>query len=145
MTNDTDGPMIPGGRGGAIRPWQRGQSGNPAGMSAAKREAHRLARLAAPDAVGVLIARMMDPAEDARVRTVAAGAVLDRGLGKAKDGPPETDERTDIDLSHLTPNELHELGAALATIRRLIGREFGPNRTETIRRIIVDPKNHEGG
>ncbi len=130
MTDDdapnSDGPVIPGGRGGSLRPWQPGQSGNPAGMSAARREAHRLARLASPDAVAVLTERMMDPAEDARVRIVAAGAVLDRGLGRAKEGPPDDGAADVADFAHLPPEEQAELSAALATVYRLTGRGLAP-------------------
>ena len=165
---NSDRPEIPGGRGGTLRPWQPGQSGNPEGMNKARREAHRLARTAAPDAMAVLIERMNDPAEDSRVRTVAANAVLDRGLGKAKESPPEDDDKEDIDLSHLTPAELDELQAALDTVRRLTGRGLAPvpqfqiylpdngrgmpqgavlyadpDRMTTIRRVIVYPNNRE--
>jgi hypothetical protein len=123
---NTGAPVVPGPRGGSLRPWQPGQSGNPAGMSAAKREAHRMARLASPGAVAVLTESMMDPAEDARVRIVAAGAVLDRGLGRAKEPPPEESESDQIDLAHLTREEREELKAALATIYRLTGRGLAP-------------------
>ena len=164
---NSDRPEIPGGRGGTLRPWQPGQSGNPEGMNQARREAHRLAKQAAPEAIAVLIERMSDPAEDSRVRTVAANAVLDRALGKPKEAPPEDNsDKHDIDLSHLTVAELDELQAALATVRRLTGRGLAPvpavqiyipdngrglpngavlyadpDRMMTIRHVIVDPKN----
>ena len=168
MTSSNEGPEIPGGRGGTLRPWQPGRSGNPEGMNKARREAHRLAKMAAPDAMAVLIERMADPAEDSRVRTVAVNAVLDRALGKAKDTPPEDDDKHDLDLSHLTEAELDELSAAFATVRRLTGRGLAPvpavqiylpdngrdarrgavlwadpDRMLTIRRVLVDPKNSE--
>jgi len=35
----------------------------------------------------------------------AATAILDRGLGKPKEGPSEENESDEIDLAHLTPEE----------------------------------------
>jgi hypothetical protein len=55
-------------------------------------------------------------------RIVAATAILDRGLGKPKEGPSEENESDEIDLAHLTPEERGELSAALATVYRLTGR-----------------------
>ncbi len=166
-TVNSDRPEIPGGRGGTLRPWQPGQSGNPEGMNKARREAHRLAKQAAPEAMAVLIERMADPTEDSRVRTVAANAVLDRALGKARETPPDDDaDKDDVDLSHLSNDEIAKLRAALDTVHRLTGRGLAPvpmvqiylphngrelpkgpvlytdpDRMMTIRHVIVDPKN----
>lgn len=167
---NSDRPEIPGGRGGTLRPWQPGQSGNPEGMNKARREAYRLAKQAAPEAMAVLIERMADPAEDSRVRTVAANAVLDRALGKPKETPPEDDDKQDVDLLHLSNAEVAELHAALETVRRLTGHGLAPiadakiyipdngrglhkgavlyadpDRITTVRHIIVDPKDPEAG
>ena len=85
---------------------------------------------------------MTDPTEDSRVRVVAANAILDRGLGKPKDGPPADDEqRETYDFSHMTSAGLEKLEAAIATIHRLTGRAVAS--VPAVR--IYIPDNGRGG
>ena len=124
--NSDDGVIPPHGR-GVLRPWKPGQSGNPKGIPHYAREVTRLAKQSGPEVMRRLIEIATDTEQDPRASIVASGHVLDRAFGKAKDGPLHPDEKgAGLDLSHLTDAEAAELGAALATVRRLTGREVGP-------------------
>ncbi len=62
-----------------LRPWVKGQSGNPGGRP---KGIEARAREYTEEALAVLVAAMSDP--DPRTRIAAASALLDRGWGKAK-------------------------------------------------------------
>lgn len=112
-STDTSGPaLVPQPHGGALRPWLPGQSGNPAGGSAATRAAIRLAREATPRAMSTLISLMSDPSEDTRAQIVAAVHVLDRALGRPKDAPKD-DAVQRFDLSRLSAKQIAALREAL--------------------------------
>lgn len=129
----TGGALVVQPHGGAIRPWRKGESGNPGGASNVTREAIKLAKAASPRALGLLVAIMDDPAADTRARIVAAVHVLDRALGRAKDAPrPDHDTGPRDDLTVLTTAERAELAEALAAVRRLraVAAERGGSGTE---------------
>ena len=117
--------MVPQPHGGALRPWQPGQSGNPGGIGAALREVTRLAREASPDVMRRLIAIAVDPEEDTRAVIVAAQTILDRAFGRVTGKPPPEDAKQIVDLSTLSPANLAELKGALTVIKRLTGHSPG--------------------
>jgi len=81
--------------------WKKGQSGNPAGTSAAYHQCVRLAREASPEAMETLL-QVMRESDDDRVKIVAATGVLDRAWGKPKEMVEEPVERPRPDLSCLS-------------------------------------------
>lgn len=99
-------------------PWQPGQSGNPGGWSGPAREAQRIARENSPKAMMTLVNLLED--DDPRVTAVAAQAVLDRGLGKAKEQADEPQAGAPLDLSGLSDAEL-------AVLRKILDR--GPGKS----------------
>lgn len=101
-----------------LKPWGKGQSGNPGGRPkgiAAKAREHT------DKALDVLVAGMGD--EDPRVRVSAAKEVLDRGWGKplamTADVTKRLDEFTDDDLD-----------AGIAYLRAAIGAASGDGADE---------------
>jgi hypothetical protein len=84
---------------------------NPAGHSGEYGQAVKLARAAAPKAVGRLI-ELID-SEDERVAAVACNAILDRAFGKPG---PTKEEKDDLEarLANMTREE------RLAEMRRLL-------------------------
>ena len=62
------------------KPFQKGQSGNPAGRRAEIGPIKELARVHAPEAIDVLAMALRD--DSARVRVAAAEVILDRAYGK---------------------------------------------------------------
>jgi hypothetical protein len=96
---------------GLLRPpWQKGQSGNPGGLSGTG-EWHRvmsLARQNSTRAMQTLIDLMSS--EDQRIAMLAAQSVLERAWGRAKEVDPNaSQQRSVIDLSRLAPHELELL------------------------------------
>lgn len=65
-----------------LRPFVKGQSGNPAGGSKKVAAVQRKAEDFVDEAVSVLAAALKDG--DTKTRIMAANAILDRGLGKPK-------------------------------------------------------------
>jgi hypothetical protein len=65
-----------------LRPWQAGQSGNPAGRP---KGIEALCRAHTPQAVERLVLALSD--EDSRVAVTAATVLLDRGWGKVPNAP----------------------------------------------------------
>ena len=120
-TDDSERAMVVQPHGGALRPWQPGQSGNPGGIGAALREVTRLAREASPDVMRRLIAIAGDPDEDIRAVIVAAQAIFDRAFGKPTNKPPPDSPRRMIDLSGLAVEQRQQLAEALGVIRNLTG------------------------
>lgn len=68
-------------RRGPGRPFQKGQSGNPAGRKAEIGPIKELARQHAPEALDTLVKALKASSE--RVRVAAAEVILDRAYGKA--------------------------------------------------------------
>ena len=68
-------------------------------------EVVRLAREAAPEAMKVLIAIVMDPREDTRSRIVAAQEIVGRALGKIREMEPDAP----VDLSGMSVEQLQLL------------------------------------
>ena len=98
--------------------WPKGQSGNPSGQSRFYHEARKLARRAAPDVMQELITLALH-AEDERVRSVCAVAVLDRaGVRPIDFDPAEEADRADFDPRDYSSDELDVIEAALKLILR---------------------------
>lgn len=98
--------------------WPKGQSGNPGGLTKTYFECRQLARQASPDMMRELI-RLAQNAEDERVRSVCAIAVLDRAGVKPIDFDPneEKDARPRFNPRDYTPDELAQIEAALLLIK----------------------------
>lgn len=98
--------------------WPKGQSGNPSGQSRFYHEARKLARRAAPQMMQELIDLALH-ADDERVRSVCAVAVLDRaGVRPIDFDPAEDAGRADFDPRDFTPEELDQIEAALRLMLR---------------------------
>lgn len=69
---------------GNLRPWKKGQSGNPGGRPKIEgaEEIKEALKLHAPAAVDVVVSIMNDPEASSTNRLAAANAILDRTLGK---------------------------------------------------------------
>jgi hypothetical protein len=106
-----------------LRPFQKGQSGNPAGRSGPYLETQRLARDAAPDVTRRLIEiALTDP--DTRVAVVAGNSVLDRAFGKPRDYDPKEDKPPSmVDVSVLSVSEQRMM---LDFLRRVLVMELAP-------------------
>ena len=99
-------------QGGWLRPWQKGQSGNPGGVGGPGSVYHEARKLCAehtPEAIRKQI-ELMRTCDDPRVVTIVTQAIIDRGAGKPRDHSNEQTQR--VDTSVLTP-EKRELLAAL--------------------------------
>lgn len=100
-------------------PFEKGKSGNPGGRAKVKladgRTLTDLAREHTPAAVKVLSEIMRDKRAPAAARVAAADKLLNRGWGQAPQTINIMDERTPIDLSNMTDEQLE----ALETIRAL--------------------------
>ncbi len=70
---------------GRLRPFQRGQSGNPSGHSGRYGEVVRMCREAGPAVAQRLIAIALDPEEERRIVVVAGQEVLNRGFGRVRE------------------------------------------------------------
>lgn len=119
--------------GGWLKPFQKGQSGNPGGKSEGQKECLALAREASPIAMKKLIDLMQS--YDDRVAIMAADKVLERAYGKAKEQPAE-DSAPKIDLSKCPPE-------ALALIKQALAMMAGTVPTQTV--IPPDPTTTSGG
>lgn len=70
---------------GRLRPFQRGQSGNPGGVAGRYQEVVRLCREAGPAVAKRLIEIALDPNEERRIVVVAGQEVLNRGFGRVRE------------------------------------------------------------
>ena len=94
---------------GRIRPWHKGQSGNPSGRQGDCFEVRRICADNSIPATHKLIA-LLD-SDDDRVVFMAIKEIYDRGIGKPRDHSNETGGR--IDLSALTAEERAAMVAML--------------------------------
>ena len=76
---------IPAHGNGVLRPFQRGQSGNPSGKGGLYQEALRICREASPAAARKMV-ELMD-SDDERVALMAAEKLLERAWGKPREMP----------------------------------------------------------
>jgi hypothetical protein len=96
----------------ALRPFKKGQSGNPGGRPKIPADVKELARGLSVDAIKTLAAVMRDTKQSGPARVSAASTILDRGYGKA----PQhiTTERLDSlsneQIAHELAEALRELG-----------------------------------
>ncbi|MCW3474702.1 hypothetical protein [Limobrevibacterium gyesilva] len=81
------GYVIPPHGRGALRPFQPGQSGNPAGKGGLYQEAQRICREATPAAARRMVELMNS--KDERVALMAADKVYERAWGKSKVAPDD--------------------------------------------------------
>ena len=107
--------------------WPKGVSGNPTGQSLFYHEARRLGRRAAPAVMKELIDLALH-AEDERVRSICAVAVLDRAGVRPVDFDPaeELEERPSFNPRDYSPEELNLIERAL----RLMVERRDPLQTE---------------
>ena len=107
--------------------WPKGVSGNPTGQSVFYHEARKLGRRAAPAVMQELINLALH-AEDERVRSICAVAVLDRAGVRPVDFDPaeELEERPSFNPRDYSPEELNLIERAL----RLMVERRDPLQTE---------------
>ncbi len=96
--------------GGWLKPWRKGQSGNPTGTQGEYYEVRRICASHSVEATRKLIELLHD--DDSRVRFMAIKEIHDRGIGKPRDHSNEADGR--MDLSALSHDERQTLAALLA-------------------------------
>jgi hypothetical protein len=128
-------------RGHPGRPFQPGQSGNPGGLPRFYYEARKLARQAAPDVMQELI-RLALSAQDERVRSVCAVAVLDRAGIRPVDFDPNEQ------FAHIDSMTLEERKRRLAelTVKSLAMLGMDPKAAataagaEALATLGIDPK-----
>ena len=104
--------------GGWVRPWQKGQSGNPSGVQG---EYYRVRKLCADDSLAVAreLIDLAHNSKDDRVRYMAGMAVLERGIGKVRDH--SQDSESVMDLTKLSEGERRTL---LQLMSRVLGVEM---------------------
>lgn len=68
---------------GNLRPWKKGQSGNPGGRKKMPDDAKAMLKAATPAAVKLLVDTLNNPEEKTETRVRCAETVLDRVYGKA--------------------------------------------------------------
>ena len=107
--------------------WPKGVSGNPTGQSVFYHEARKLGRRAAPAVMQELINLALH-AEDERVRSICAVAVLDRAGVRPVDFDPaeELEERPSFNPRDYSPEERNLIERAL----RLMVERRDPLPTE---------------
>jgi hypothetical protein len=110
ITGTTEAELLEPARRAHLRPWKKGQSGNPGGLGAFYQQARKIVRDAAPELMRELV-KLALTAEDERVKSVCLIAALDRaGLKPTEFNPlaENTDARA-LDLSKLTPEQRAQL------------------------------------
>lgn len=109
--------------GGYLKPFVKGQSGNPKGRSGKYWALTALAREASPKALKRLI-ELID-SDDERVASVASNAVLDRAWGKPKEDKGEDDKQIRPNISGLDDMEL-------AALRALLSKALSPATQDVV-------------
>jgi hypothetical protein len=105
-----------GNTGGWIKPWQKGQSGNPTGVSGEYFRVRKICADRSMDATRTLLQLMDDQDADQRVRYMAAMAIIERGIGKPRDH--SADGESVMDLTKLSEGERRTL---LELMSRVLG------------------------
>ena len=100
--------------GGWLKPFKKGQSGNPGGRTAIQAEARRAARDYCIEGIGRLVAIMRQD-DDIRAALIATQTILDRGLGKPRDDDTD-DKAPSLDLARCPPEALQLIKQALGMI-----------------------------
>lgn len=116
-TGDTTVERIPAHGHGRLAPlWQKGQTGNPGGITSSRHEYNEAKKICAQNTVKAIMKQieLMDH-EDGRVAFIATEAILNRGIGKPKEGD---DAPMRVDLSALTDADRATLALLL---RKLLG------------------------
>lgn len=123
--NDTPPKRRGGGFHDKLKPWQKGQSGNPGGRPKAPFDMVALARSMAPDALDTLGKIMRDDKAPPSSRVTAAGIVLDRGYGKA---PATIQVQAQKQLADMSDDELVAIAqlARSSDVQRRLREERGP-------------------
>ncbi len=114
------GFIVPSHGRGRLRPFQAGQSGNPAGLSGRYGEVVRLAREASPEAMRAMIEIMRNPDEETRARIVAIEGILNRAYGRPRDMKDEAPAPI------FDANKMSERQLKLAITALRLAREVGP-------------------
>ena len=102
---------------GRLRPFRRGQSGNPSGHSGRYGEVVRLCREAGPAVAQRLIELALDPNEERRVSVVAGQEVLTRGFGRAREMPEGERRGPGLDMESVSEAKLELVIRALEAAR----------------------------
>jgi hypothetical protein len=91
ITNDLPDDGTSANKRETLRPWPKGQSGNPRGRPKKTPEARKVEALARASSAAALdtVLSIMQNGDGDRVRLAAALAVIERGIGKAGDVLPE--------------------------------------------------------
>jgi hypothetical protein len=82
--------------GGWLKPFKRGQSGNPGGRNGEYGEMMRICRQFTPDAAYTLAALMFG-SDDDRVRAICAKELMERAWGKPRDVEPDTGDPASLE------------------------------------------------
>lgn len=98
------GYVVPSHGVGRLKPWQKGQSGNPGGL---RNNDYAIARKICAEHSIEAIHRQIElmRCDDPRVAFIATEAILNRGIGKPRDHSDEDAKRTIINLDNLTDDE----------------------------------------
>lgn len=116
---------------GYLRPWKKGQSGNPGGkpkeVLAVYREVRRLFVNASPAAAHELI-ELARSAEDERVRSVCAFGILDRAGIRPIEHPPDglDGEKARFDPRQFSAGDLMLIESALKLLLRGRSEDVAP-------------------
>ena len=103
-----------------LKPWKKGQSGNPEGKIGLERESRAIARRAAPEIMERLVHIALDPEEDSRVASVVGLAVLEQAFGKPRPfNPAEDNPRAQMDYSKLSDKQLRQLKSLVLKAAKL--------------------------
>jgi len=103
-TNDGRGHLIPSHGRGALRPFQKGVSGNPSGIG--HNDYHIARKICAEHSVEAIHRQLeLMRSDDERVAFMATEAILNRGIGKPRDHSAEDQARTIVNLDNLTDDE----------------------------------------
>lgn len=103
---------IQGRHGGLLKPFQKGQSGNPNGLLNTETEYHAARRLCAEHSLAAVQKQidMMDH-EDKRIAFLATEAILKRGIGAPRDHSGDKPMR--VDLTALSEDQRKSLAEML--------------------------------
>ena len=107
------GYIVPSHGQGRLKPFQKGQTGNPGGNQGEYQLARRICAAHTEEAVKRQLELMRS--DDERVAFMATEAILNRGIGKPRDHSAEDQARTIVNLDNLSDDER-------ALLAKLMGR-----------------------